>query len=114
MDAKRNFQQVGTMKSDTKGKGRYFLTIRIPFFPLVECSALPNENKEEANHPDYLIFQDSNKIGSLYKNEDKNGKIYLSGKIFCMASPSSFLPLFCFENVEKSTWEIKIPYDSEK
>lgn len=113
-NAKRNFQQVGQMLADTKGKGRFFLTIRIPFFPICELSALPNENKESSEHPDYLLFQDKNRVGALYKNEDKNGKLYYNGSVFCMATPTSFLPLFCFENAEKSQWEIKIPYESTK
>lgn len=114
MENSKKFQHVGQMSPDTKGKGRFFLNIRIPFFPVCELSALPNENKEGSTHPDFFLFQDKNRVGSLYKNEDKHGKLYYSGQVFCMASPSSFLPLFIFENVEKSQMEIKIPYESKK
>lgn len=118
MDNSKKFQPVGKMSPDTKGKGRFFLTIRIPFFPVCELTALPNEKKEESNHPDYLLFLDGNKVGSLYANEDKNSKKYYSGQVFCMASPSSFLGLFIFQKPKvddkEPEWEIKIPYDTGK
>lgn len=110
----KKFQAVGKMAQDTKGKGRFFLTIRIPFFPICELTAMPNENKTESAHPDFSLFLDGNKVGSLYKNEDKNGKLYFSGQVFCTASPTNFLSLFIFENAEKESWEIKIPYEIQK
>ncbi len=105
------FLETRTQKND-KGEEKGFLnmTINLPFYPKSEFFCVENKEKETDKSPDYLVFFQKNRVGSIlnktFMDKKENvEKMMRSGTIFFFGAKENNLNFAVFKN-EKTGVEV--------